>query len=516
MLRGSLTKESQAFRHPTRLKAIRNFMVWKYMCENDIYIVEQCEIDDSIRSSDSGGLFETDRLQETRSQAVHILLSVPESDVVRVRWLGRDGKTLVVVGAHPEVGVVFKGRKPIQGARSAGNHRERGGLLARHGWRGKELVLHGEQLLVVNVGQAGAVHKTGRDACHSTKVDAGALAAERRLIVIRCSGHEVLDLGDFTRVGRREGRRLLIRAVVVAPKALRLTVARGSKVLGRPAGAKVEAVVVTPVHRGGAHGRAEHGLLVVGHVTEHVEGIRHVGRVLHAREVQRREPAEVTQIRRSRQERGGSFRFGLPLLLKETTAARQAVGVALGVDTHTTAVGQIVHRAVGETASAVHGVDAVQLVRSVLVRSLGVLVNGLVVSVLVEGEEAVRMDRFRPAPRAPRAWPRDLYAHALVVFRVGLRNGVEVRLLLMGAGAAATVVAAAAFYNREERGQTDGRLGKHRVVDILPLWPSTGACRCEHLCVFSPQSHLTWEARDLRMVRQCWHCDTGRPFLLMC
>jgi len=36
------------------------------------------------------------------------------------------------------------------------------------------------------------------------------------------------------------------------------------------------------------------------------------------------------------------------------------------------------------------------------------------------------------------------------------------------------------------------------------------------LCVFSPQSHLTCEERDLRIERQCWHCDTGLPFLLMC
>ena len=36
------------------------------------------------------------------------------------------------------------------------------------------------------------------------------------------------------------------------------------------------------------------------------------------------------------------------------------------------------------------------------------------------------------------------------------------------------------------------------------------------MCVFSPQSHLTCEERDLRIERQCWHCDTGLPFLLMC
>ena len=33
--------------------------------------------------------------------------------------------------------------------------------------------------------------------------------------------------------------------------------------------------------------------------------------------------------------------------------------------------------------------------------------------------------------------------------------------------------------------------------------------------IFSPQSHLTWAERDLRMVRQWLHCETGRPFFAM-
>lgn len=37
-----------------------------------------------------------------------------------------------------------------------------------------------------------------------------------------------------------------------------------------------------------------------------------------------------------------------------------------------------------------------------------------------------------------------------------------------------------------------------------------------HLFGLMPQSHFTWADRDLRMVLQCAHCDTGRPFLLMC
>lgn len=48
------------------------------------------------------------------------------------------------------------------------------------------------------------------------------------------------------------------------------------------------------------------------------------------------------------------------------------------------------------------------------------------------------------------------------------------------------------------------------------MWPSTVGCKWAHLLVFSPQSHLTCEDRDFRMARQCWHCDTGRPFLLIC
>lgn len=37
-----------------------------------------------------------------------------------------------------------------------------------------------------------------------------------------------------------------------------------------------------------------------------------------------------------------------------------------------------------------------------------------------------------------------------------------------------------------------------------------------HLFGLMPQSHFMWADRDLRMVLQCAHCDTGRPFLLMC
>lgn len=36
------------------------------------------------------------------------------------------------------------------------------------------------------------------------------------------------------------------------------------------------------------------------------------------------------------------------------------------------------------------------------------------------------------------------------------------------------------------------------------------------LCGFSPHSHLTWEARALRRPLQWGHCETGRPFLLIC
>lgn len=46
--------------------------------------------------------------------------------------------------------------------------------------------------------------------------------------------------------------------------------------------------------------------------------------------------------------------------------------------------------------------------------------------------------------------------------------------------------------------------------------PSTGGCKCTHLLVLCPQSHLTWADFERRIDRQCWHCDTGRPFLLMC
>lgn len=50
----------------------------------------------------------------------------------------------------------------------------------------------------------------------------------------------------------------------------------------------------------------------------------------------------------------------------------------------------------------------------------------------------------------------------------------------------------------------------------LRLWPSSLGCRWMHLFGLMPQSHFTWADRDLRMVLQCAHCDTGRPFLLIC
>ena len=57
--------------------------------------------------------------------------------------------------------------------------------------------------------------------------------------------------------------------------------------------------------------------------------------------------------------------------------------------------------------------------------------------------------------------------------------------------------------------------GEHKRWD-LRLWPSNLGCRWMHLFGLMPQSHFTWADRDLRMVLQCAHCDTGRPFLLMC
>lgn len=36
------------------------------------------------------------------------------------------------------------------------------------------------------------------------------------------------------------------------------------------------------------------------------------------------------------------------------------------------------------------------------------------------------------------------------------------------------------------------------------------------LCGLAPHSHCTCEARALRRPLQCGHCETGRPFLLMC
>jgi hypothetical protein len=60
------------------------------------------------------------------------------------------------------------------------------------------------------------------------------------------------------------------------------------------------------------------------------------------------------------------------------------------------------------------------------------------------------------------------------------------------------------------------RVCSTRSNNRLPVWPSTVGWRCAHLLVFSPQSHLTCDARDFRIARQCEHCETGRPFLLMC
>lgn len=50
----------------------------------------------------------------------------------------------------------------------------------------------------------------------------------------------------------------------------------------------------------------------------------------------------------------------------------------------------------------------------------------------------------------------------------------------------------------------------------LRLWPFTLGCKWMHLLGLIPQSHFTCADRDLRMARQCAHCETGRPFLLIC
>lgn len=68
-----------------------------------------------------------------------------------------------------------------------------------------------------------------------------------------------------------------------------------------------------------------------------------------------------------------------------------------------------------------------------------------------------------------------------------------------------------------------GSSDEHAQVQAPPwlqqqvcLWPSNLGCRWMHLFGLMPQSHFTWADRDLRIVLQCAHCDTGRPFLLMC
>lgn len=72
------------------------------------------------------------------------------------------------------------------------------------------------------------------------------------------------------------------------------------------------------------------------------------------------------------------------------------------------------------------------------------LSRGLVVAVLVKGEDAVRVDGVgSPAPRRGLG-PGDAAACTPgLALGIGLGNGVQRRLLLPAAGASATVIAAA-------------------------------------------------------------------------
>ena len=135
-------------------------------------------------------------------------------------------------------------------------------------------------------------------------------------------------------------------------------------------------------------------------------------------------------------------------------------------------------------------------------------------TILVEGQGAIRLSRVGSPPPDGGFGAGTLGARLDLLVRFGLRDGVELwGLLLVAACAATAMVAAAAIYSACQPRAPVACL-VHRGDS--PLWPSTVVLRCTHLCVFSPQSHLMWLARDLRMARQCWHCDTGRPFLLMC
>jgi len=228
-------------------------------------------------------------------------------EVVGHRRISHGGEAVGVI-AQPDGGILLHkgeagGGGGGGGTARCGGDRPHDGLVAgqRRRRRGQELVARRlDELELVEVeAVAGAearraVQQGGLGAAQIEAAGAAGAEGAAGVEVVEAGAHELLHLGYVARCGRRQRGGLLGPVELVAAVALRLAVARGGEVLGRPAGAEVE-VVVAPVDRRGAQAGAEQTLVLFRHGAVQVEAVGHVGRVLDAGEVQRQAVAQLAE-----------------------------------------------------------------------------------------------------------------------------------------------------------------------------------------------------------------------------
>lgn len=107
-------------------------------------------------------------------------------------------------------------------------------------------------------------------------------------------------------------------------------------------------------------------------------------------------------------------------------------------------------------------VDPVELVRTTLLCNPVVPVSGLMVTVLVKGQDAVGVDSVGPPSAGGSLDTASGASRLTLVLRVGLGDGVKSRLLLAGASTAATVVTATRLLV-----SIDGRLQVRTLACLL-------------------------------------------------